>query len=204
MTYTYNNNCINTVTVSTSDYWSGWTTVTSDATWGYWVCDSTTTAISGNATTYTYVANNAETFNRVWGQWAYTREQKQEARKRKIRERREQEEIAARARRLLFTLLSDEEQIDFRRYGSVRIAGKENIYEIGESSDLVTVLDSEGDPQHKLCLHPSLSYPKMDRLAATLLALRFDEAAAVRLGNKHGLGAQERARIIARRGHRAA
>ncbi len=189
------------ITSSDGRIWECWTadiaTVTSSATTtaGYW---STWTTGTTNSITVTAGTNS------IWSSWSVAREDRHEARKRQIKARRKQSEIDERAERLLLSLLNEEEQRDFKRYGSLRIVGKKNVYEIGQRHDLVTVMDKKGVPQHNLCLHASLHYPKLDRLAATLLALRFDEEAVIKRGNFNSLRTREADHIMARRGHMVA
>ncbi len=206
----FTSNATNNITTADGRVWECWTsnTITCSTTatgdfWAGWNSTGFNSTVYNTSTSVTVTSASS----RYWVGWATTREAKQARqamRKRGILARRKQSEIDERAEQLLLALLNEEEQRDFARYGSLRIVGKKNVYEIGQRHDLVTVMDKKGVPQHNLCLHPSLHYPKLDRLAATLLALRFDEDAVIKRGNFNSLRTREAEHIMARRGHMVA
>jgi hypothetical protein len=139
-----------------------------------------------------------------------SKEGKEKRRRLQILKRRETRAINERAEALLMRVLDAEEQLEYRRYGSVRVVGsKGSVYEVGRSgvrgspgrgwSGMLYKIAPDGSADKKLCVHPSFNFPCGDRMVALILALRDNEDAVLKLANEHSMCGREKAQVKLRR-----
>lgn len=190
-----------TWTTAASNVTSG--TINTDAIWNSWTVDTADITASNVAA------------NGLWRIWVDGAEQPQpavwsnspnplHALKEKLQRRRKQRGIRESANRLLQLILTDEEWQEWRRYESVRIVGSGGgVYEVGVGWEgMLFKIGIDGEPEKKLCCHPSTRYPTADRVATMILALRADEVGVIRKANVHPFSDNEKLRVKARRAHR--
>jgi hypothetical protein len=124
--------------------------------------------------------------------------------KRKLERRRSQRGIRRAADQLLQSILTEAEWEEWRRYDSVRVVGSEGgVYEVGVGWEgMLFKIGIDGEPEQKLCCHPSTQYPTGDRMATMILALRTNEAEIIRKANVHHFSDADKQRVRARRAHR--
>ena len=215
--FTTINTSTTTATTGTGDgVWTAWNDTTSSSNWatGIWPTDATTfgtRTFDANNVTYRYGPAPAPLTQQELDERLERLRVEVIARdgvnlKLRLRHARERRRIRANASGLLRTLLTADQWKEYRRFGSVRVAGKDHVYEVGGGrgwEGMIYKLDFQGVPVAKLCCHPSHDYPTEDRVAAVVLALRSDEDAVIREANVHQFREHEKERVKLRRAFRS-
>lgn len=128
--------------------------------------------------------------------------------KQKIKKQRRVRTAKKKGRALLRSICSDEQWKDYLRYGAIREICERAIYEVGaEWSGHIYKIGLDGEPQLKLCVHMGVGqagkrWVAEDRIAAVLLALRYDEAVTIAKAGVHHFSDEDKRRVKARRGHK--
>ena len=128
--------------------------------------------------------------------------------KKKIKKQRRVRTAKKKGRALLRSICSDEQWKDYLRYGAIREVCERAIYEVGaEWSGHIYKIGFDGEPQLKLCVHMGVGqagkrWVAEDRIAAVLLALRYDETVTIAKAGVHHFSDEDKRRVKARRGHK--
>jgi len=128
--------------------------------------------------------------------------------KHKLQRRRIVRSAKKKGRALLRSICSDEQWKDYLRYGSIREIGERAIYEVGAGwTGHIYEIDFKDVPLRKLCVHMAIGragkhWIDEDRIAAVLLALRYDEVGTVAEACTHHFSEEQKRRVQARRGHK--
>ena len=91
-----------------------------------------------------------------------------------------------RADELLMSLLDDEQRLQYRRHGRLRLRAHGRIFQIGAQNEVWEV-DESGAPERGWCYHPRIDFPRADRVAAMVLDLKatrriFEEGNPIQVG----------------------
>ena len=149
-------------------------TTTTDATWTTWV-----TINDGVATPYQYkpIALTAD-------QQAEQERRREVARIADEERQREQEAAVASAEELLLEHLNGEQRAEYLRDNCFRVIVGQKTYRVrrGQAGN-VDLLDDDGRPHTKYCIHPPEMVPDQDNILAQKFLLENGEPAFLRIAN---------------------
>ncbi len=190
---TYTTGGMDNLTVYSDSSWATWTyannitaTTCSDTTWYEWTGN---TAVGTNAITEAVGRENTAVGRGTVaiGYRALTQDYSEietpEYRKHLA-------EVNERAAVLLKSLLTEPEWLEYKEHDSILVLGSDDIlYEVGYSGwqGMIYAIGPDGSIAQKLCCHPPHDYPRDDRVAAVMLALRSDAAGVVQKANSYPL-----------------
>jgi len=197
----------------TNAVWNNWNYVTGSATtisapivWKTW-----TNATYGESGASTVTVTNAGI---IWSNWTgqirytqhwnhqqvnqqvYVPPTAEEQRRAKVQRRWKRRKQRQTAEQMLSLILSEEQMRDWRTKKIVRYRGKAGIFEInpGFGGELY-LLDHDGKPKDKFCMHASFQYPVEDRVGALALALMHDEDDVLKRANRPAWNQGEKERL---------
>lgn len=200
-------------------YWSDTasTSTVTDVTWSNWVSDSTstatdvwqawTTSTAGSDSTITYVpwvqwnVKYEETAKERRARLKREKEQRAEYERRRVEQearaaqlKAEQEAAVARAEELLKEHLAVEQVADYDRLKAFLVKAQSGrTYRIKKGwAGNVELLNDEGTPIMRFCIHPREACPEQDNMLAQKFLLETDEEAFERIANKTPLAAAAR------------
>ena len=124
--------------------------------------------------------------------------------RRQFARRRRQLKIDQKAEALLRMVLTPDQWLEYRRFGSVRLRIGELVYEVGAGwAGNLAEFDLQGKLKRRLCVHAPPDYPVGDRIATLILGLKDNPGRVLGLANDHGLPSEhETRRWELRRMHR--
>lgn len=172
------------------DPWWQWTATTGNSiTWHTWITSGTATSLTQPLVWRTWIASR-DAVERVYfvpeTRRVRTAAEIEAADRAATAWAADRAAAIERARTLLLRHLSASQRDQFNRDGYFIVAGRAARYRVrvGRTAN-VDVIDRSGRATHRLCAHPAELVPDFDTMLAQKLALETDEAAFVRIANRH-------------------